>query len=377
MRPSRLTSRGLAIALAWLVLVLVGCSDDRTERVRRPTPSSTVPDANADTAPTDDVRFEEVARVPRPTAVASLPVPDRYVVASQTGQVWLVDAGPAGSGTSTPELLVDLSSEVTVGSGEQGLLGLAANADGTALFVDYTTPTRSVHVDRIEVAMGPPRVGARTTLLEADIPEANDLGGGSLEIAPDGSLLVGFLDSRITRPEGSGWARIDRIDPTSGALLGTISGLRAPWQFAIDPDTGDLWIGDSAGPLGEQEREERVTVVTTDDLRAIEPGAEPDLPPTPADIDASEGTVFTYSERSGGCALTAGVVYRGGLLPTMDGSYVFADYCLGLMSLDADAPTTAKRRGRRMEGIVSIDVDRAGNMLLANFDGVIYRLQDR
>jgi hypothetical protein len=105
------------------------------------------------------------------------------------------------------------------------------------------------------------------------------------------------------------------------------SGLRNPWRFSFDRETGDLWIGD----VGQNAFEEINMQLASSsggenwgwrcyegnneyNTAGCEPSSEYDFP------------VFEYSHDNG-CSVTGGVVYRGDEIPEIQGYYFFADYC--------------------------------------------------
>ena len=125
---------------------------------------------------------------------------------------------------------------------------------------------------------------SRRTILDVDQPQPNH-NGGQLAFGPDGYLYIGLGDGGAQGDEGSGHApggngqsldtllgKILRIDPnpSRGDAPYTVPadnpfvgdgdarpeiwayGLRNPWRFSFDRDTGDLWIGD----VGQNEWEE-------------------------------------------------------------------------------------------------------------------------
>jgi glucose/arabinose dehydrogenase len=103
-------------------------------------------------------------------------------------------------------------------------------------------------------------------------------------------------------------------------------GLRNPWRFSFDRQTGDLYIGDvGQGQWEEIDVEPAATGGRNYGWRDMEgdvcyvPGC------TPAGLTLP---VLTYPH-SQGCSVTGGYVYRGADVPALAGLYLFADYCNG------------------------------------------------
>ena len=137
-------------------------------------------------------------------------------------------------------------------------------------------------------------------------------------------------------------------------------GLRNPWRFSFDRETGDLWIGD----VGQGAWEE------IDHTPAASPGLEnygwdvyegthvyEDKDPNPAGHLVMP--VYEYSHDDG-CSVTGGYVYRGERVPAAVGRYFFGDYCSGTVwsfvlegdkardvrNVRQDRPAERVRRGR-------------------------------
>src|SRR5262249_9727319 len=107
------------------------------------------------------------------------------------------------------------------------------------------------------------------------------------------------------------------------------SGLRNPWRFAFDPQTGDFYIAD----VGESDYEE------VDYQPAASPGGENygwhimegSHCYRSADCD-QRGLTFPvqeYTHADGNCGIIGGQVYRGTAYPDMQGIYFYADLCSG------------------------------------------------
>ncbi len=99
---------------------------------------------------------------------------------------------------------------------------------------------------------------------------------------------------------------------------------------------------------------------------------------TQCDPTGLELPIHTYSiDGTGQCSVIGGVVYRGELMPQLDGVYVFADFCSGTVwGLRYDGTEVTEHRVMVESGlpITSFGVDQAGNLYLVTFGGEIYGL---
>ena len=114
-------------------------------------------------------------------------------------------------------------------------------------------------------------------------------------------------------------------------------GLRNPWRFSFDRDTGLLWIAD----VGQDAYEEVNRIDPTSQGGAnlgwnLMEGAHCFADPS----CSSDGLVLPLVEygRDLGCSVTGGYVYRGESIPDLRGWSLFGDYCRGLVfGVPADA----------------------------------------
>jgi len=326
----------------------------------------------------------------------------RLFIVEQTGTIRVLDSG---SLLDTPFL--DLSDQVSGGS-EQGLLGLAFHpeyADNGQFFVDYTDLDGNTVIARYRVSGDDPNLADASSgepLLFVEQPFRNH-NGGQLAFGPDGFLYIALGDGGSQGdPNGNGQhpatllgsiLRID-IDSTTGDLAYGIPvdnpfadgvdgapevyiyGLRNPWRFSFDRDTGDLYIAD----VGQNAIEE-VTMLPAGEQAGANLGwnrLEGSSCYASADCDP-EGTVLPAVEYSHdlGCSVTGGYVMRGGLIPALEGVYLFGDYCSGLLwgtARDADGVWQTAEPVETGLNISSFGQGPDGELYVVDLNGAIYQL---
>ena len=381
----------LALVLAGVVIVVAAII---VGRVREDTLS-------APTLPASDVplTLTRLATVSAPTAMAVRKDDTSLYVTEQTGRIRRLRRNGVGYDLDA-QPFVDLSAQVTTG-GEQGLLGLAFAADGSHLYLAFTNREQNQQVDELTLD-GDNVVGRRTLLVVPDF--APNHNGGDLVVGPDGFLYYTMGDGGgAGDPHKSGQDPHDllgdilRIDPTkpstdkpygippdnpfAAGQLGAPEvwqyGLRNPWRISFDRQTNDLWIGD----VGQDKYEE------IDFLPAGMPsgqnfgwsaveGSHPfkeDRAP-----DGAIAPIYEYNHAHGRCSITGGYVYRGKLIPALNGSYLFGDECEGeLDSLTHRADGSIDVRDLRLHvaGLSSFGEDADGELYaLGVVDGSVSRV---
>lgn len=108
-------------------------------------------------------------------------------------------------------------------------------------------------------------------------------------------------------------------------------GLRNPWRFSFDRDTGDLWIGDVGQDTTEEINFEPASAVPGRNYGwdACEGSFQTSSSSTPCPIAAAIGPVIQYPQGgSSRCSITGGFRYRGGY-SAFNGTYAYGDYCTG------------------------------------------------
>ena len=393
------------VAVAALLGPACGGDDDDDAGDLRATTTTTVPPESTEpaapgTAPLAeiDLSLTEVATAEGPTALVARAGTETAYVAEVAGRVRSMTDGTLG------EPVLDISDDV-VADGEQGLLGIEFSPDGGTLYASYSlAPDGDTRVDAYTMDGDALDAGSRRELLAVEQPYPNH-NGGDLAIGPDGFLYVALGDGGSGGdPEGNGQdtqallGKILRIDPTrpaGGAEYGIpadnpfadgqdgapevwLYGVRNPWRFSFDAETGDLWIGD----VGQDAFEEIDLLPAADGggnganlgwnemegAHPFEGGSNPEGAVLPA---------FEYDRSEGACSVTGGVVYRGDAIPELTGAYLFTDYCAGqLRGLRASGGQVVEEHIFDAEGpdLVSFGEDAAGEVYVLSLDGPIYRV---
>lgn len=358
--------------------------------------SLTVAPALAATIDGVTVDFERIGEgFTQPVEVAALPGDGRLLVVEKTGTVRFLEDGKPGA------TFLDLTGLVS-GGGEQGLLGLAFDPEFTAngrLYVNYTDTSGDTQIVRFEAANGVADPATGKVLLSIDQPEANH-NGGWIAFGPDRMLYIGTGDGGGGGDQhgeiGNGQSKdallgkILRIDPTGepyaipegnpfaaggGAPEVFLYGLRNPWRNAFDGD--QFYVAD----VGQSAWEEISVVDVNRDAganlgwRTME-GREC----YPAGTMCVQGgmvmPVHVYGHDVG-CSITGGVVYRGAVLPALQGRYFFADYCSGIIEglrYDGGEATDLINTGESLGNVTSFGTDAEGEMLVVTDDGLVFRM---
>ena len=329
----------------------------------------------------------------------------RLFVVERAGRIRIVAGGAV-----LPEPFLDVVSLVGSRGSEQGLLSVAFPPDFATsgeFYVYYTARSDEGVGDntvaRYRVSGDDPN-GADPDSGEVilAVPDWRvNHNGGQLAFGPDGYLYIGLGDGGGGGdPEGNAqdpstlFGSILRIDPATtdgayaippdnpfadrqgGAPEVWAWGLRNPWRFSFDRGTGDLYIGD----VGQG------TIEEVNWLPSGTPGGvnfgwnvtEGSGCFRGATCDAS-GLTLPIAEYSHdfGCSIIGGYVYRGALEPALEGVYVFADYCSGLLwGLGRDNAgnwvlSQPVETGLR---ISSFGEDAQGEVYVVSLNGDVFRL---
>lgn len=302
---------------------------------------------------------------------------------------------------SQADVYLDLRDRVRTRHNEEGLLGLAFAPDyaSTGVFYVYYSASspRRAQISRFR-AKPEQRVADPTSeepLLDVAQPYGNH-NGGTVAFGPDGMLYAGFGDGGAAGdPERAGQdlamllGSIVRLEvssegpyaiPKDNPFVGTAGareeiyayGLRNPWRFSFDRQTGELWVGD----VGQDALEEIDRVVSGGNYgwsvregdQAYASGRE--QVGTPID------PLITYGRRDGQ-SITGGYVYRGTHLPAFRGAYFYGDYASGTVwasSIDGDR-VVSNEVVTRVPSLASFGENAAGELFAVSLEGRVYRFE--
>jgi glucose/arabinose dehydrogenase len=297
---------------------------------------------------------------------------------------------------ATPFL--DLTGRVSLeprDNGEQGLLGMAFHpqfSKNGRFYVNFTDRQGDTRVIEFKVDKKRPDRGDPTTerqLLFVDQPYSNH-NAGDLAFGPDGKLYVGMGDGgKGGDPHGHGQnaksllAKMLRLDVEAAKPEPEIiaRGLRNPWRYTFDRQTGDLYIADVGQNLFEY-----VYVVGAKNLTGHNFGWNVTEGFHCFNAKTCEAKGFTppvveYSHKEG-CSISGGYVYRGKAIPELQGIYLYADYCTALVrslrwkdgktteSYDWKAAIDPESQLARLAGFGQ---DQDGELYLVTHEGPIFK----
>ncbi len=391
---------GATAAVLVAGLVFAGCAADRnsfglTGRANVPTLGFPIGTPTADNVSV--VRAFPALSFSQPLFLTAPPDGSDRIFVVEKGGTIRVFPNVDGASTTTQYFNIAVDTD-----GEQGLLGLAFSpnysSDG-AFYVYYTAPNaprRSV-VSRFLVSSDPDvaDLGSEEILLEIAQPFTNH-NAGMLAFGPDGFLYISLGDGGSGGdPFGNAQNRTTllgsllRIDPDGGTPYAVPAdnpfvgegggvreeiyafGLRNPWRFSFDRDTGDLWLGD----VGQGDREEIDLVNSGDNLgwNLYEGNLEFDNP-TSVPASALRAPVHDYS-RIEGASVTGGYVYRGTASAALDGAYIYGDFASGtIWALLWDGTQVASNTPIGTVGsVASFGEDESGELFAVSIAGTIWR----
>lgn len=289
---------------------------------------------------------------------------ERLYVVEQRGKIWILEQGEI-----LPDPFLDIEDRTDDNDNESGLLSLAFDpnfAENNFIYVYYNAlPDLTSTIARYvvdETGLADPATEA--IILQIEQPYGNH-NGGLVQFGPDGYLYIGMGDGGShSDPHGNGQnletllGKMLRIDvnkapyqiPENNPFVDDEDvlpeiwayGLRNPWRWSFDRQTGDLYIGDvgqnnieevnfqAANSAGGQNYGWRLFEGFSRFDRKPNLNTADFTPPihdyTHAEIvPVVQSNVFNAAH----CSVTGGYVYRGAELTALVGKYIYGDYCSG------------------------------------------------
>lgn len=304
-------------------------------------------------------------------------------------------------GTVNPTAFLDVTTLISNG-GERGLLGVAFHpeyATNGYFYINYTNTAGNTVIARYTRSSTNESVAdpaSASIILTIDQPFDNH-NGGCLRFGPDGYLYIGMGDGgsggdpnnnaqninsllgKMLRidvdgtapysiPEGNPFIGIDGADEIWAI------GLRNPWKFSFNRDNGDLWIAD----VGQNEIEE-INKVAGDAAginygwRCFE-GSEVYNDNGCSLVEMYTPPFTEYTHANNACSVTGGYVYTGTIYTSLQGKYLFADYCnnrIGIANSDGTHTFTAPFSGN----FSTFGEDVEGELYIAGKNnGTVYKI---
>lgn len=308
---------------------------------------------------------------------------------------------------------LDVSSLLPLLEAEKGLFSIAFHPnyeENGRFFITYSDKNGDFVLAEYRVDNDNPDIAdpdSGKILLVVRHPDGRHY-GGQLAFGPDGYLYVSLGDGGLDEPTApfkpqsldSLIGKILRLDVDSGSPYAIppdnpfvrqhsdnedvrpeiwALGLRNPWYFSFDTVTGDLYIAD----VGLADREE------INFQEAGSPGGqnygwnfyegtmaigEPDA----ATLENIVMPVLDY-DHDMGCAIMGGYVYRGRLVPQLEGRYIYGDYCTSKIwaaqrNVDGEWESTLLLDADYIN-LAAFGQDESGEIYVAAYqDGIVARL---
>jgi len=330
-------------------------------------------------------------------------------VVDKAGRILVLDRNTGG----VLSTFLNITSLVSTG-GEQGLLGMAFDPSYSTngrFFVNYTDTNGNTVIARYLKDPSNPNIALTTAdriILNVTQPFSNH-NGGMLTFGPDGFLYIGLGDGGSAGDPGNRAQNLSdllgkmlRIDvsqggsgqppysiPTDNPCVGQPGvrdelwalGLRNPWRYSFDRQTGDFYIAD----VGEGTLEEiNVSTSETGRGRGFNYGWNTmegtDCFPIGSACNSSGLALpvveYTHGE---GCSIIGGYVYRGAAIPILQGTYFYGDLCSRFVRsfryVNGQVTQHFDWASLQPAGsITSFGEDDDGELYITTLDGALFRI---
>ena len=304
---------------------------------------------------------------------------------------------------------LDLRGKIAAG-GERGLLSLAFHpqyASNGRFYVYFTDPNGDIRIVRYRVSADSNVADALSadTVLAVPHPGQSNHNGGQLAFGPDGKLYAGLGDGgsfgdpdtnaqnrhrllgkmlRLDVDGATGYtipADNPFVADTSAAPEIWALGLRNPWRFSFDRQTGDLYIADVGQGVAEEVNVQPAASAGGENYGwDVMEGTYCYPPGTTTCNQAGLTRPVAQYEHPAGCSITGGYVYRGTRVPGLAGQYLYSDYCThfvrsfrysGGQAIDPRDWTPQLDPGGNVS---SFGQDARGELYILTLGGTLYRV---
>lgn len=300
-----------------------------------------------------------------PVTIAAAPNdPSRVFLLERWGRIKIIETA---TDTIRPTPFLDFSSVVGT-EGNANSVGLVFDpqyATNGYFYVHYAGSSSFSTVARYQVSNDPNVANASSATIIFRCPRgAYGHDGGSIGFGPDGYLYITEGDSGngvVADPENAAQnlsdrrGKMHRIDirgddfpadananyrvPSNNPFASTSNrasvwayGLRNPFQASFDRATGDFWITD----IGQNDREEinfqpaGFAGGANYGWRCVEGDLCTGLSGCACPLAGATAPILAYGHNVG-CSISGGVVYRGTTFSTLQGWFMYSDFCTNFM----------------------------------------------
>ncbi|MGB5981023.1 MAG: PQQ-dependent sugar dehydrogenase [Nonlabens sp.] len=333
---------------------------------------------------------------------------DRLFIVEQGGLIKILDA--SNNTLNTPFL--DVTSLISTGS-ERGLLSIAFPNDYSNsgnFYIYYTNTAGNSTIARYNISSDPNVADPNGTVILTFSQPFGNHNAGCMQFGDDGFLYIASGDGGSGGDPGDRaqdnttllgkLLRIDVTGATGGAFYNIPSdnpfantagedeifstGLRNPWKFSFDSQTGNIWIADVGQNMTEEINSQPVSNTTAnygwrcyEGNNSFNPNGN-----CPPDTELVF-PIAQYNHTGDGlnkCSITGGYVYRGSAYPNLQGTYFFADFCsneIGMLDSGAANPPITYSTPLNGAGFSTFGLDQNNELYVAARNlGEIYRITD-